>query len=840
MHAADTTGNEVGRPTKLDVGTVLTVVLLTVAAVFYVSLIGLIVIWGRLAAARLPVDSSLPLVDIRVFFLAGLRLAFAMTIVFGLMCLAAYFVFTRRRWKVHAEAWHTRVRGDPKDWNPAEKPHDNGRTDRYIRVIAGFNVGVVSVVVGLVAARLLKTVIDQAWPGRWWSLILPWAVISFVVARVLVSTLPAKLARWAPVSWLVGLLSRLLAWLEEGRTKKVFAGTSAWLRERRTIRLIIGTLIVAAAMVASAPFGLLLLTWGGIASLGQRYGKTRVAVEPGFRFLLSPLPWVLLTIYALIGLAFSTMPPISFPQAAVGTSGGTHVGGFLARTPAGVYLITCTPLATATSTNENVTLFLSGEVKSVTTRNRSFILDSGYRPSLPTLALHAFGLSDESPTWIRPEPRPRRGTCAGAPAPRPSIGLPAPALGTDVFAGPPQGEGPAKGGEPPIEEQRVPRAIVRAARLLQPTLLVTVADRFWPVSVGAVLEDRGGDGSATCLHLHATTARCPLPQEKKTTAGVIPNPSLSDLGNVSSPSDYLEYPASPPLDRNPTGQLEAFLRGQLAWQSPVPRQHEWLADPGLLNPWRTGQIYFYYRGEATPHDWPVVNEKIAGLLTFEYWFFYPYNYYPTLTSTSLMNEAPIAADLANTDLHQGDWEHVDVFVEKKTLRPRWLYTARHSDEGQYFSWDDHQLSFDEGHPVIQAAYGGHPSYPPHCGERLRFAHGLNGMVADWLVCGSGRFAFRASKTPLVDIARTPWACWKGHFGVATARQLKVTVDEDAVQRAIDKYYTVAGPRSPLWQAENGSLNADEPKRPDRGACAQTGGPTREEKRAAVSAVLGRG
>ena len=194
----------------------------------------------------------------------------------------------------------------------------------------------------------------------------------------------------------------------------------------------------------------------------------------------------------------------------------------------------------------------------------------------------------------------------------------------------------------------------------------------------------------------------------------------------------------------------------------------------------------------------------------------------------------------NTDLHQGDWEHVTVLLDPKTLAPRWLYMARHSHEGQYYPWNSPLLSFDQGHPVVQAAFGGHPSYDAHCRERRRFIQPLDGAVSDWVVCGSDRFAFRAATTPLVDIARAPWACWKGHFGVATPTEVgNARNGEGSVQRAIDANYFVAGPRSPLWQAENGRLTADGAPQ-NTGVCANNGDPAAPElaaMRSGLGAVL---
>ncbi|MBV9335640.1 MAG: Vps62-related protein, partial [Solirubrobacterales bacterium] len=289
----------------------------------------------------------------------------------------------------------------------------------------------------------------------------------------------------------------------------------------------------------------------------------------------------------------------------------------------------------------------------------------------------------------------------------------------------------------------------------------------------------------------------------------------------------------------------SFLRGQQARPGGLPTLRQRLADPGLLDPWRTAEVYFYYAANTNPATWPTPDAAIKGkLIALQYWFFYPYNYYPTVFDASLMNDAPVAGDLVNSDLHQGDWEHVTVLLDAKTKRPLWLYTARHSSEGEYYPWNSPRLTFDDGHPIVQAALGGHPTYDAQCRESLRYAPALGvirGRVADWVVCGSGRFAFRAATTPLVDIAKTPWACWQGHFGIATPSEIGAArLNEGSIQRAIDANYEVAGPRSPLWQAENGRLAADQTATPgkappvDTGVCADGAGPAAPEQSAVKS------
>jgi hypothetical protein len=804
-----------------------------VGAAAYIYVIGWAITWVRLAAAQLPVDASLPMIDNKVLFVAGLRLVVVMGIVFAAMCVVAWAVHAWT-WEHQAPEWHSVIKlGRPEaaarrknraaDRNAAARGEGDNRGgpastvslvghaltprsrppqnlvkapvgDPFVRVIAGFNVGVLAATFGLAAARVLKTPIDQAWPpGPWWDLLAPWALVSTVLALFLA---------WMGPLW-----------------GNRFAHAALWA----------GAILVA--LVSSAPIGMLLLTWAGIASFGRLYGRVRSkqglgAVAVGhprhLSFVLSPLPWLLLTIYALVGMAYYALPPVSFSQATVTTATGVRAGGYLARTATGVYLVSCTPLADATSTGELVSAIPSADVRAMTTGTTPFVVDSGLRPSLPTLALHAFGLDARTPSWIRPEVRPIRPTCAGDPVPRPSVGYPAPQLGAGVTAGPAPVGGRASNGEQPIEQTSP--GIAALARRYQPTLLVTVADPFWPVSVGAVLADLGPGGRATCLQ-HLPTASCPA---KNPT----PTPTLVDLAKPGSgPDDFLQYPASPPLDPDPNGQVAALLGGQHGRPTVVPRLRRWLADPGLLNPWNSAQVYFYYARNANPASWPAPDRAISGkLIALQYWFFYPYNYYPTVFDAVLMNDAPVAGDLVNTDLHQGDWEHVTVLLDADTRKPLWLYTARHSNEGQYYAWNSPLLSFDHGHPVVQSALGGHPTYDPHCRQSLRFAPalpvGIRGRVADWIVCGSGRFAFRAATTPLVDLAKASWACWRGHFGVATRSEIGAAkLNEGSIQRAIDANYRVAGPRSPLWQAENGGLAADKTPKPgapppiDTGPCA---------------------
>jgi hypothetical protein len=577
------------------------------------------------------------------------------------------------------------------------------------------------------------------------------------------------------------------------------------LRGGRVLHGVVWSVVVVLALLSVAPVGLLLLTWVAVATGGRAYGTGRHRAQSLMDFLLSPAPWILLLIYALVGISYVSLPPIGFPQTTVATTAASEVGGWVARTGDGVTIASCTPLADATSVDERLVEFAPSSVRSVSSGTQSYDFDSGARPNLPTLALHLFGINAGVPTVFRPQLRARTATCQGSPGPAPSIGYQDPALGAGVIAGPAPAGGRAHDGEAPMQDTSP--QIAALARRLQPTLLTTVADPFWPVSVNALLHDVGGNGGHTCLH-HVPAA-C-----------FVTAPSPQDLtGSGSSPYWFLQFPATPALGQRPASQLDALLRGQQLGR-PIPSVRQWLADPGRLDPWYTAEIYFFYAGAASALHFPVhPPATLAGLDALEYWFFYPYNYYPTVATPDLMNAAPVAGDVINTDLHQGDWEHIDVLIDHRTRRPVWLYLARHSDEGQWYPWGDPAVPLQDGHPVVQAALGGHPTYDPHCGARPRFAHGLGGVVSDWVVCGSGRFAFRAATTPLVDIARTPWACWQGHFGVARPSEVSTAKPESSIELTIDQNVLVAGPRGPLWNGENGHLTADGPPARDYGFCA---------------------
>jgi hypothetical protein len=181
-----------------------------------------------------------------------------------------------------------------------------------------------------------------------------------------------------------------------------------------------------------------------------------------------------------------------------------------------------------------------------------------------------------------------------------------------------------------------------------------------------------------------------------------------------------------------------------------------------------------------------------GLISLQYWFFYPLNYLPTIKAPLATLVNPIAATIGNSDYHQGDFEHVAVLLDRRTMRPRYLWMARHGDEGVSFRWHSRRMQWEGDHPVVYAAFGSHATYP-RCGIQRRSR--TYQVVNDYVVCIRGRnFGFTHAATPLVNLAHTTWGCWQGHLGQSGRGLRRGPVGFVP--------YETDGPISPLRQQEN--------------------------------------
>jgi Vacuolar protein sorting-associated protein 62 len=296
---------------------------------------------------------------------------------------------------------------------------------------------------------------------------------------------------------------------------------------------------------------------------------------------------------------------------------------------------------------------------------------------------------------------------------------------------------------------------------------MSMLDRFWPVSVATVLQERDRHNKGVALHGRAFAQPA----------------TLADLTPSDLPSAYLEYPASL---ADKADQMRAFLRGLGAPERVID---SWPSDLSAFAQ-RSAQIYFFDAGTGCSYG----SRDTARYRALQYWFFYGLNYYPMTVDTATMLADPVKADTADIDFHEGDWEHVVVLLDPhgSSYVPKFVWMARHSSEGVLIPWD--RVEHDSGsHPVVYPAFGGHPSYP-HCGAHSRAL--LAAAVYDYVVCRPGLYTLSGSSTRLVDLAHVGWSCWPGYFGTTVGTSKSSNADDPTGQ------ILVAGPRSPLRQMEN--------------------------------------
>jgi hypothetical protein len=296
----------------------------------------------------------------------------------------------------------------------------------------------------------------------------------------------------------------------------------------------------------------------------------------------------------------------------------------------------------------------------------------------------------------------------------------------------------------PVVDSDEARAL---ARRYQPYLRIQNDDGFWPVSLGLAFKLPG----QTCL---------------QTAGGCSPIRQGSDLPWLGESSDYLEYP---PDDLDLGDQLRAF-------RSVVG------SDAGAAD----GSARTYFLVSGAGEDRPV---------TLQYWWYWTFDYQPLVIAGRAL---PFHG---SAGFHEGDFEGVGILLSAKTYRPVYLWTARHDAEGELFVFDEPAVAKQpaietpEVHPVIYTARGSHASYQS-CGNKVREQFVL-GLINDDVSCDR-LFDLPPRTMPLLDLARTSWACFQGRFGhVVTER------DSKARQLAARKRVIGNGPRSPLWQQRYG-------------------------------------
>jgi hypothetical protein len=274
------------------------------------------------------------------------------------------------------------------------------------------------------------------------------------------------------------------------------------------------------------------------------------------------------------------------------------------------------------------------------------------------------------------------------------------------------------------------------ANRYEPDLMLEKDDQFWPVAVRTIDLLRAGK-RRTCLAEEAGAPCRPVHIRE------LPWASGSDLA-------YLNYPAD---GSDPGAEREGVAA---ALKSGAPGTD--------------ARMYYYVTGRDPERP-----------VTLQYWFYYPFNY--------LEAHSPFGLASVNTDLHEGDIEGMSVLLSAKKRLPVYVWMPRHSEEGERFTWNEGALQRNGSHPIGFAAKGSHATYES-CGRKSRSANvdGRNiDIPDDNFSCAPGNSYELGSTIPALDLARTWWACWPGHLGVAPHYSFP-----------LNEIYA-DGPASPLYQ-----------------------------------------
>ncbi len=332
------------------------------------------------------------------------------------------------------------------------------------------------------------------------------------------------------------------------------------------------------------------------------------------------------------------------------------------------------------------------------------------------------------------------------------------------------------GGEKPIQQTDTP-AMAELALRYQPTLVVSGYDRNWPVSLPSLLATRW-DGRGPCLYVGGHCR--------------VRNPTVAALAGSGAESDFIQFPA--PVD----SVRDIFLSAGRALGVELSSILGWPRDITTIDPFASAQVYFYYLAKTPRGAYPGVPR---GMISLEYWFYYPLNYFPLVRIPLQALSNPIGSTIGNTDYHQGDLEHVAVLLDPRTMQPRYIYMARHAGEGQAYRWHSKSVQWSGDHAFVYSALGSHASYPG-CGIQRRSK--TYWFINDYVVCVPHKtFAFVYSATPLVDLAHTTWGCWRGHLGQAGRHLFAGSFGFVP--------YETPGPLSPLIQQENFNIACHVPK-----------------------------
>jgi hypothetical protein len=314
----------------------------------YVYLLGGIVAWLRITAARLPSDNATSAFQDRVLLATGLK-----ALLFELVLLAA----------ISLVAWLT--------WRAARHIDSQARKDQAHLVHYVAFVLLASLVAGLTTVALLVEVFDVDVADEAGAVILCFLGVGLILGGL-------------------DLTERVPQWLHRERLTHSWIGPVLWV-----LRLLVTVVVVVTALILMAvPLGITTLVLLALLHLGSR-----IDLLPKARGMRDLLPAVVILAAALnaVIIPYLATPPVTFDRVTVLTQKDDKiVGAFIGRSSEGVYLATCEQQRPTVSKEARIELIPAEEVKTVVLGGFRYSFDVGRRPSLFALTKYFI---DNSPLY---------------------------------------------------------------------------------------------------------------------------------------------------------------------------------------------------------------------------------------------------------------------------------------------------------------------------------------------------------------------------------------------------------------------------------------------------------
>jgi hypothetical protein len=350
----------------------------------YVYLLGGVVAWLRVVAARLPGGNVTAAFEDRALVTAGIKVLVFEAL---LLCLVSAVIAGVLEIVQRAErmARHPTI-GSRRRFN---RPAADDDDDRLFVLTVVFR----ALLVGLLLAAL----------GGSTGVLTPtsWLGIAVLLAALFAT---AELT----LRWTTGLLAPFAERPPSGRrfAAEALARLARWTFVAEAVGLAFWKL---AAPLGSTVIVLLLLL------VLTRYArKLRLKLRrPAF---MAAVVAVVATALNMIIVPYLATPPVAFERATVTMSaGGTVEGAYLGRSADGLYLATCEPTRTDPQRSElaRVMVIADAEIKELTLGGPRYVFDVGHRPTLLGLGVHFLTGSNLSPAddGVQLDPREKRNVC---------------------------------------------------------------------------------------------------------------------------------------------------------------------------------------------------------------------------------------------------------------------------------------------------------------------------------------------------------------------------------------------------------------------------------------------